>query len=41
VISSAINALGKINYDTNDKEFIDKVTLRLSELSVKKSEKKL
>lgn len=39
--SSAINALGKINYDRNDKEFIDKVTLRLSELAAEKSEKKL
>lgn len=39
--SSAINALGKINYDRSDREFIDKVTFRLSELAAEKSEKKL
>lgn len=39
--SSAINALGKINYDKNDKEFIDKVTKRLSELAMENSEKKI
>ena len=39
--SSAINALGKINYDRSDKEFIDKVILRLSELAAENSGKKL
>ncbi|MEO8513458.1 MAG: hypothetical protein ABI543_07865, partial [Ignavibacteria bacterium] len=39
--SSAINALGKINYDKNDKEFIDKVTKRLSELAAEGSDKKI
>lgn len=39
--SSAINALGKINYDRSDKEFIDKVTKRLGELATEKSEKKI
>lgn len=39
--SSAINALGKINYDKTDKEFIDKVILRLSELAAENSPKKL
>ena len=39
--SSAINALGKIKYDTNDVEFINKVTSRLSELAAEHSDKKL
>ncbi len=39
--SSAINALGKINYDRSDREFIDKVTLRLSDLAAENSAKKL
>lgn len=39
--SSAINALGKINYDKTDKEFIEKVILRLSELAAENSPKKL
>ncbi len=39
--SSAINALGKINYDRSDREFIDKVTKRLGELATEKSEKKI
>lgn len=39
--SSAINSLGKIKYDTNDVEFINKVTSRLSELAAERSEKKL
>lgn len=39
--SSAINALGKINYDRSDKEFIDKVILRLNQLASENSEKKL
>ncbi|MBN8584372.1 MAG: HEAT repeat domain-containing protein [Ignavibacteria bacterium] len=39
--SSAINALGKIKYDTSDVEFINKVTTRLSELARERSEKKL
>ncbi len=41
VRSSAINALGKINYDKSDKDFIDKVTQRLGELAAEKSEKKI
>ncbi len=41
VRSSAINALGKINFDKTDKEFIDKVTKRLSELAAENSEKKI
>ena len=41
VRSSAINALGKINYDKSDKEFINKVTNRLSELAAENSEKKI
>ncbi len=39
--SSAINALGKINYDKTDKEFIEKVILRLNELAAENSPKKL
>ena len=39
--SSAINALGKIKYDTSDVEFINKVTTRLSELAGERSDKKL
>ncbi len=39
--SSAINAMGKINYDRSDKEFIDKVILRLNQLASENSEKKL
>jgi hypothetical protein len=39
--SSAINALGKINYDRSDKEFIEKVTLRLNQLAGENSDKKL
>ncbi|HRE09566.1 MAG TPA: hypothetical protein PK605_07025 [Ignavibacteria bacterium] len=39
--SSAINALGKIKYDTTDVEFINKVTTRLSELAAEHSDKKL
>jgi len=39
--SSAINALGKINYDASDTEFAEKVSKRLSELAMEKSDKKL
>lgn len=39
--SSAINALGKINYDKSDNEFIAKVTERLNKLASEKSTKKL
>ena len=39
--SSAINALGKINYDTNDVEFIEKVTKRLGKLATERSDKKI
>jgi hypothetical protein len=39
--SSAINALGKINYDRSDKEFIEKVILRLNQLTGENSDKKL
>jgi hypothetical protein len=39
--SSAINALGKINYDASDTEFAEKVSKRLSELAIEKSDKKL
>lgn len=41
VRSSAINALGKINYDKNDNVFIDKVSSRLSELAMEKTDKRL
>lgn len=41
VRSSAINALGKINYDRSDKEFIEKVTKRLGELASERSDKKI
>jgi hypothetical protein len=39
--SSAINALGKIKYDTTDIQFINKVSGRLSELAKEDSDKKL
>ncbi len=39
--SSAINALGKIKYDTTDIEFVNKVSNRLSELAKENSDKKL
>jgi HEAT repeat protein len=39
VRSSAINALGKINYDKSDVVFIDKVSSRLGELAMEKTEK--
>lgn len=39
--SSAINALGKINYNKSDKDFIEKVINRLGELASEKSEKKI
>lgn len=41
VRSSAVNALGKIKYDTTDFSFINKVSLRLMELVNEDSEKKL
>jgi hypothetical protein len=41
VRSSAINALGKINYDTTDTEFKNKVVSRLRELAEEGSDKKL
>lgn len=41
VRSSAINALGKIKYDTTDTEFVNKVSVRLSELANENSEKKI
>jgi hypothetical protein len=41
VRSSAINALGKINYDKSDAVFIDKVSSRLSELAYEKTDKRL
>src|SRR4030095_13849447 len=39
--ASAINALGKINYDSNDTEFKNKVSSRLAELIGESSDKKL
>ncbi|MBZ0203765.1 MAG: HEAT repeat domain-containing protein [Ignavibacteria bacterium] len=39
--SSAVNALGKIKYDTTDADFINKTVNRLGELASEKSEKKL
>lgn len=41
VRSSAINALGKIKYDTTETDFINKVSARLSELASENSEKKI
>jgi hypothetical protein len=41
VRSSAINALGKINNDRSDKDFIEKVTKRLGELASERSDKKI
>jgi len=41
VRSSAINALGKINYDKSDAVFIDKVSSRLGELAMEKTDKRL
>lgn len=39
--SSAVNALGKIKYDTSDTDFINKVITRLSVLAGEKSDKKI
>jgi hypothetical protein len=39
--SSAVNALGKIRYDTTETEFIEKVSQRLSKLANENSDKKL
>ena len=41
VRASAINALGKVKYDTNDVSFINNVTKRLLECVSERSEKKL
>lgn len=41
VRASAINALGKINYDKSDKVFIDKVSSRLEECASENQPKKL
>ena len=41
VRASAINALGKIKYDTSDINFINKVSKRLAECADERSEKKL
>jgi hypothetical protein len=41
VRSSAINALGKIKYDTTEADFINRVVTRLGELASEESEKKL
>jgi hypothetical protein len=39
--SAAINALGKINYDKTDTNFINKVNIRLSELASENADKKI
>jgi len=39
--ASAVNALGKIKYDTGDTEFVEKVSKRLSEMANEYSDKKL
>ncbi len=41
VRSSAINALGKIKYDTSETDYINRVVTRLGELASEESEKKL